>query len=67
MWPEPPPHDDLLSTETRAKELTSPGRSDADHANGIMTAGDQNREDVSNPIADHLTPKRRTREGFWNL
>ena len=53
--------------ETTAKELTSPGRSEADHANGSMTAGDQSREDVSSSMADHLTPKRRTQMGFWDV
>ena len=32
-----------------------------------MTAGDQSREDVSNPIADLLTPKRHIRVGCWNV
>ena len=52
--PNPPPHEKLPATETTARELTSPGRSEADHANGFMTAGDQSREDVSILIADPL-------------
>ena len=51
MGPAPPPHKNLPNMETTAKELTSPGRSEADHANGFMVAGDQSREDVSSSIA----------------
>ena len=64
--PAPPSDDNLLAMKTPAKESTSPGRrSEADHAKGLMTSGDQSREDVL--IADLLTPKRRTRVGFWNV
>ena len=65
VGPTPTPHKNLPATETTAKKLTSPGRqSEADHANGFMTAGDQSREDVSSSIAVLLTPKRLTRVGF---
>ena len=68
MGPAPPPINNLPSTETTAKELTSSDRrSEADRANGVMTASDQSREVVSSLIADLLTPKRRTRVGFWNV
>ena len=51
-----------------AKNLTSPGRrSEADHVNGFIGAGRLCREDISSSIADILTPKRRTRVGFWNV
>ena len=64
-WPAPASHKNLPATETTAKEFISPGRrSEADHANGYMTTGDQSREDVSSSIADLMSPKRRTRVGF---
>ena len=63
-----PPNKDLLDTISTAKEIASPGRmSEADHANGFMTAGYQYREDVSSSIADSLTPKRRRRVGIRNM
>ena len=38
--PAPPPHKNFTSTETTAKELTSPSRrSEADRVNGFMAAG----------------------------
>ena len=53
-----PPHKNLPAMDTTAMELTSPGRrSEADHANDSMTAGDQSQKDVSSSIADLLTPK----------
>ena len=66
--PAPPPNKNLPTMETTAKEVTSTGRrTEADHANGSMTEGYQSREDVSGSIADRLTPKRRTRVGFFNV
>ena len=66
--PAPPPHKNLPATETTAKDLTSPDRrSEEDHADCLMTAGDQRRVDASSLIADILTPKRRTRVGFFNV
>ena len=68
MGPAPPLHKKLPATETTAKDLTSPDRrSEAGHANGLMTAGDQRRVDVSSMIAELLTPKRRTLVGFFNV
>ena len=67
MGPPPPPHKYMPAMETTAKDLTSPGRSEADHANGFMMVGDQSREDASSSTADLLTPKRRMRVGFWNV
>ena len=66
LGPTLPAHKTLPATETTAKELTSPGRCEAGHDNGFMTAGFQSREDASSSIADLLTPKSRTRVGFWN-
>ena len=48
LGPAPPHRQNLPAAETTAKELTSSGRkSEAEHANGTMSAGDQIREDVS--------------------
>ena len=48
-----PPHKDVHATETTARDLTSPvRRSEAENAIGFMTAGKQNRADISTSIAD---------------
>ena len=50
----PTPHKNLPATEMTARELTPSGRrSEVDHADGSMTAGDRSREDVASSIADH--------------
>ena len=60
VGPEPPRHKNMPAAETTAKELTSHGRmGEADHADCLMTTGDQSREDVSSSIADLLTLKLR--------
>ena len=67
MRPAPLTNKNMSATEMTAKELTSPGRrSEADHVNGSITVGDQSREDVSSPIEELLTPKRRTPVGLRN-
>ena len=44
VGPAPPSDKNVPATETIAKELTSTSRrSEADHTNGSMTAGDQSR------------------------
>ena len=67
MGQAPTPYQNLPATETTGKELTSPHMSEADHANGFMTAGDQSGENVSSSIRNHFTPKRRMRLEFWNV
>ena len=66
MGPTPPPHENITASETTAKEFTSSGRNEADHANGHMTR-DESRLDVTSSIAHLLTTKQRTRVGFRNV
>ena len=55
-------------TETTAREIVTPGDGrNAGQATGIMTDGDQSREDVFTPIANLLKPKQLLKLGFWNV
>ena len=56
------------ATETTAREITlSGGGSDATQTPGLITEGDQSRQDVPSLTAELLTPKCSMHIGCWNV